>query len=75
MEMARDQPGSPQDRIRRPSMTVEDPDAAVHHPARRMNENFPREVPDDPHVVIAENQLDGEVFAQELGKEVEDDGA
>lgn len=54
-------------------MPVEDSDTLEDDPVRRMNGDFAGEVADQAHIVIAEHDLHGEIFAQQLRKEREDD--
>jgi len=53
-------------------MTVEDPHVSPHDPRRRMYADLAGQMPDDPYVVVAEDELDRQPLTEELGEEVED---
>lgn len=39
-------------------MAMEDPDPVTYDPARGMDRHFPRDVSDNPDVVVPQNELD-----------------
>ena len=53
-------------------MAVEDPHAVPHDPRRRVDPDFPREMPDEPDVVVPRNEVDAQPPGEEPGEEVED---
>lgn len=74
VEMTRNQTRGAQNQVRRPAMTVEDPDVSSSDSGRRVDDDLAREMTNDADVVVAENELDLEALAQELGEEVEQHG-
>jgi hypothetical protein len=75
MEMARYEPGRPQDAIRGPAVTVEDPDAIADDAAGRMDLYLPREMSGQSDVVVPEHDLDPGAFREDVSEEVEHDRA
>ncbi len=55
-------------------MSVEDPDPVPNDPPRRMNDDLPGKEPNEPDIVVAEDELDGEAGSKKSPKEVEDHG-
>jgi len=70
--MSGDDPGRPQDAVRWPSVAVEDPDSVANHPARRVDDDLSREVPDEADVVIPEHDLHSNALGEYACEEIED---
>jgi hypothetical protein len=59
--------------VRRPTMPMEDSHAVADDPARRMHDHFAREVAYETDIMVSENDIHGNPFAQELREESKDD--
>jgi hypothetical protein len=75
MEVTGDQTGTPQDRVRRPTVAVEDPDAVADRPARGMHHHLPGQVANEADIVIPEHDLYRGPLREEASEEAEHDGS
>lgn len=71
VKVARDEARCSQDAVRRPAVTVEDPDATADRPARRVDDDLPREVANEAHIVVPEDHLDRHPVGEERREEPE----
>ncbi len=72
MKVPGNEPRSPKKLRRRPSVAVEDPDPVPDDTAGRMDLDLPGKVRNNPHVVVAEDELRREPPFEQLGEEIED---
>jgi len=72
VEVADDQLAGPEDPVRRPTMTVEDPDLVPHDPRRGVDYDLARQVARQADIVVPQHDFDLDPCLEQGREEVED---
>jgi putative transcriptional regulator len=72
VQVAGDQSVGPEDRLRGPPVSVEDPDPVPEEPVGGMDRHFAREMGREPDVVVSEYDVDLDPGREEVGEHAEE---